>query len=217
MATKADFTADEWDSLHTGVTGAGMLVSLSDRDLSDSFGESTAMAKYLAGQVTAGPTQLIREIAGVHGTGFGFTASPEKVRARTMEALTSSIATLSAKAPDEVDALPGPRPRHRPGRRRGQGRRDARRDLDDRGDQEDDRRRLIQPGSSARRDRRLEQHQVVACPARVERDHGAPVRGEGEPLGLAVQVAEPPGREGGDLASGSREIREPRDRARTCR
>ena len=49
MATKADFTADEWDNLHTGVTGAGMLVSLSDRDLSDSFGESTAMAKYLAG------------------------------------------------------------------------------------------------------------------------------------------------------------------------
>ena len=104
MATKADFTADEWDSLHTGVTGAGMLVSLSDRDLSDSFGESTAMAKYLAAQVTAGPTQLIREIAGVHGTGFGFTASPEKVRAKTMDALTSSISTLSAKAPDDVDA-----------------------------------------------------------------------------------------------------------------
>jgi hypothetical protein len=103
MATKADFTADEWDSLHTGVTGAGMLVSLSDRDLSDSFGESTAMAKYLAGQVTAGPTQLIREIAAVHGTGFGFTASPEKIRARTMDALASSMATLSAKAPDDVD------------------------------------------------------------------------------------------------------------------
>ena len=104
MATKADFTADEWDNLHTGVTGAGMLVSLSDRDLSDSFGESTAMAKYLAGQVTAGPTQLMREITGVHGTGFGFTASPVKIRAGTMEALRSSIATLSAKAPDEVDA-----------------------------------------------------------------------------------------------------------------
>jgi hypothetical protein len=104
MATKADFTADEWDSLHTGVTGAGMLVSLSDRDLSDSFGESTAMAKYLAGQVTAGPTPLIREIAAVHGTGFGFTASPEKIRAETMAALMSSIATLAAKAPDEVEA-----------------------------------------------------------------------------------------------------------------
>ena len=104
MATKADFTSDEWHSLHTGVTGTGMLVSMSDRDLSDSFGESNAMAKYLAGQVTAGATQLVREIAAVHGTGFGFTASPEKIRAETMDALTSSIATLSAKASDEVDA-----------------------------------------------------------------------------------------------------------------
>jgi hypothetical protein len=104
MATKADFTPEEWDRLHTGVTGAGMLVSLSDRDLSDSFGESTAMAKYLAGQATAGPTELMRELARVHGTGFGITASPEKVRAGTMEALTASVATLSAKAPDELEA-----------------------------------------------------------------------------------------------------------------
>ena len=104
MATKTDFTPEEWEKLHKGVTGAGMLVSLSDRDLSDSFGESTAMAKYLAGQVTAGPTELVREIAGVHGTGFGFTASPDKIRAETMDALASSIATLASKAPDEVDA-----------------------------------------------------------------------------------------------------------------
>lgn len=103
MATKADFTPDEWKQLHTGVTGSGMLVSLSDRDLSDSFGESTAMAKYLAGQATAGTTELIREIAGVHGTGFGFTASPEKVRAETMAALAASVAALTAKAPDELE------------------------------------------------------------------------------------------------------------------
>ena len=80
-----------------------MLVSLSDRDLSDSFGESTAMAKYLAGQVTAGASQLVREIAAVHGTGFGITTSPEKLRAETMAALKSSIATLAAKAPEEVE------------------------------------------------------------------------------------------------------------------
>ena len=155
MATKADFTADEWDSLHTGVTGAGMLVSLSDRDLSDSFGESTAMAKYLAGQVTAGPTQLIREIAGVHGTGFGFTASPEKVRAKTMDVLTSSMATLSAKARTRSTRT-GLVVGNRAGGRRGEGRRDPGRDRDDPGDREGGRRWLTRPRSSGRSDRRLE-------------------------------------------------------------
>src|SRR5262245_42807923 len=32
MATKADFTEDEWKALQRGVTGAGMLVSVSDTD-----------------------------------------------------------------------------------------------------------------------------------------------------------------------------------------
>ena len=32
MATKADFTEDEWEAMRKGVTGAGMLVSMGDRD-----------------------------------------------------------------------------------------------------------------------------------------------------------------------------------------
>ena len=50
MATKADFSETEWQAMQRGVTGAGMLVSVSDQDLSDSFGESSAMAKYLSAQ-----------------------------------------------------------------------------------------------------------------------------------------------------------------------
>ena len=102
MATKADFTEDEWKHLHQGVAGAGMLVSLADRDFSDSFGEATALAKFLAGQSRAGATPLMREIAAVHATGFGLAASPAKVHDEAMAALSSSIATLMTKAPDEV-------------------------------------------------------------------------------------------------------------------
>ena len=40
MATKADFTEEEWETLRTGVSGAGVLVSLSDRDFTDTFGEA---------------------------------------------------------------------------------------------------------------------------------------------------------------------------------
>ena len=38
-----------------------------------------------------------------HGTGFGLTTSPERVRSETLEALRSSVATLQAKASGEVE------------------------------------------------------------------------------------------------------------------
>lgn len=103
MATRQDFTEPEWAALQKGITGSGMLVSLADRDLSDSFGEMGAMAKYLAGQQVAGSSELMRELAKTHGSGFGITASPDRVRTETMDALRSSVATLGAKAPDDVD------------------------------------------------------------------------------------------------------------------
>ena len=103
MTTKTDFTESEWAALQKGITGSGLLVSLSDRDLSDTFGEVGAMTKYLAGQQVAGSSELIRELAKAHGTGFGLTTSPERMRDETMEALHSSVATLEAKAPTELE------------------------------------------------------------------------------------------------------------------
>ncbi len=103
MATKSDFTAAEWTALAKGVTGAGMLVSMSDRDISDTFGEVGALTKYLAGQQVSSSSELVRELAKTHGTGFGLTASPERVRTETIDALHGSVTTLSAKAPDELE------------------------------------------------------------------------------------------------------------------
>jgi hypothetical protein len=104
MATKADFTEDEWDSLHKGVTGAGMLVSVGDRDFTDTFGEAGALAQKLREAHEQSESELVREVAGVHGSGFGLTASPQKVEAETLDALRSATATLAAKAPDDTDA-----------------------------------------------------------------------------------------------------------------
>ena len=103
MATKTDFTEEEWTTLQKGLTGSGMLVSLSDRDFTDMFGEAGAMGKFLAGQQVAASSDVIRELAKTHSTGFGLTTSPDAVRAETMEALRSSIATLTAKSPDDVE------------------------------------------------------------------------------------------------------------------
>ena len=79
MTGKADFTEQEWDTLRKGVTGSGMLVSLSDRDFTDTFGEAGAMAKYLSAQRQGGATELVRELSEGRPPGFGFTASPQEV------------------------------------------------------------------------------------------------------------------------------------------
>jgi hypothetical protein len=74
MATMADFTEDEWHAFQKGVTGAGMLVSVSDADFTDSFGEASALAKFLGEQRRKNESELVREVAAVHGGGFGLTA-----------------------------------------------------------------------------------------------------------------------------------------------
>lgn len=103
MTTKADFTQDEWETLERGLTGTGMLVSVADPGVMDSFGESSALAKYLQSQRVAGVTELMRELGGTRGTGFGVTTNPDEVRAGTIIALQSAVEILSAKAPDELD------------------------------------------------------------------------------------------------------------------
>jgi hypothetical protein len=104
MAARTDFTDEEWKAMQKGVTGAGMLVSVGDRDFSDSFGEASALAKALAAQREQSPSALVRELAAVRGTGFGLTASPEEVETQTLESLDVAARAIAEKAPDEIDA-----------------------------------------------------------------------------------------------------------------
>ena len=91
--------------MEKGVMGAGLLVSLSDPDFTDTFGEASAIAKHLAEQRSSAGSELIRELAGVRGRGgFGITDSRAEVEAETLEALRSATELLGAKAPDEVEA-----------------------------------------------------------------------------------------------------------------
>ena len=104
MSPKVTFTNEEWQALQKGVTGAGLLVSVSDRGFFDSFKEAASMAKELVEARRDTESEVVREIAQMGGTGFGLTSPPAEVETETLEALRSSIATLQAKAPHEVDA-----------------------------------------------------------------------------------------------------------------
>jgi hypothetical protein len=103
MATKADFTEQEWESLQRGVTGAGLLVSISDRGFFDTFREAGALGKHLAQAKQSNASELVRELADVHGTGFGVTSRPEEVESETLASLHDAKAALQAKAPDELE------------------------------------------------------------------------------------------------------------------
>jgi hypothetical protein len=104
MAGKGDFSEQEWQELQKGVAGAGLLVSVSDRGFFDSFKEAGALAKHVAAARQSSSSELVRELADMHGTGFGLTSSPDDVEQETLQALRSSAATLEAKDPAELDA-----------------------------------------------------------------------------------------------------------------
>jgi len=104
MAGKADFTTEEWEALQKGVTGAAFLVSLADRGFLDTFKEVGALTKQLAEARTESVSPLIKEVAEVRGTGFGFTSSRQEVETETVQALRSSMTTLQSKSPDDVQA-----------------------------------------------------------------------------------------------------------------
>lgn len=104
MATRSDFDEQEWEAIQRGLTGAGMMVSLADRDFTDSFGEAKALAKYVGEQRNTSDSALIRDIAAVHKSGFGFGTNPQELEDGTTEALRSAAAAIAAKAPDEAAA-----------------------------------------------------------------------------------------------------------------
>jgi hypothetical protein len=104
MASKADFTEQEWETMQRGVTGAGMFASFADQDLTDSFGEAKALAQHLAQEHKKSESALVRDLTKTHGTGFGMGAKADEIERETLAALRDAIATLEVKAPDEVNA-----------------------------------------------------------------------------------------------------------------
>ena len=103
MATKDDFTEQEWEALHKGVTGAGLLVSTSDPGFFDTFKEAGALARHLAEARKNASSEVVRELAQTGGTGFGLGTSGTELEGETLAALRAAVSILERKAPDDVD------------------------------------------------------------------------------------------------------------------
>ena len=104
MTSKADYTEEEWETLKKGVTGAGLLVSVSDRGFFDTFKEAGALAKHVNEARESHDSELVRELAAIRGSGFGLTTKSDEVERETVEALRSAVDILRLKAPDDLEA-----------------------------------------------------------------------------------------------------------------
>ena len=101
MATKTDFTEQEWDALHKGLLGAGLLVATSDRGFFDTFKEAASLAKHMAEAKQKSSSELIRDLADEGGTGFSKRTPEDELERETLASLQTAKTALSTKAPDE--------------------------------------------------------------------------------------------------------------------
>jgi hypothetical protein len=104
MATKADFTDEEWKAMQEGIAGAGTFVALADRGFFDSFKEANALAHHLRDAHEHSDSALVRDLAAGHDRPFGVTSSPEEVERSTVAALEQAVAALEAKSPEDLPA-----------------------------------------------------------------------------------------------------------------
>jgi hypothetical protein len=104
MATRADFSEEEWKAMQEGITGAGMFVALVDRGFFDSFKEANALAHHLRDAHEHSESVLIRDLATGHDRPFGMTASPEEIEQSTVATLGKALAALEAKSPEDLPA-----------------------------------------------------------------------------------------------------------------
>ena len=103
MAGKADFDEQEWETLEKGVTGAGLLVAVSDKGFFDTFGEATTMAKHLAAG-SGSESPLIRDLAHTRAHGFSMRSSPQEIEQQTLDGIRSATEIIGQKSPSDLDA-----------------------------------------------------------------------------------------------------------------
>jgi hypothetical protein len=104
MATKADFTEEEWKTLQEGINGAGLYVALVDRGFFDSFKEANALAHHLRDAHEHSESLLVRDLATGHDRPFGMSSSPEEVEQSVVSTLGQAVSLLEAKSPDDLPA-----------------------------------------------------------------------------------------------------------------
>ena len=107
MATKADFTEVEWQTLEWAVTDTMAYLSMADPGFWDMFKEASGAAHYIAGVKASSESALVRDLAGEIKTkrDKAVTGNPTDVSGEVIDRVDEAVKIVSGKAPDDVDAF----------------------------------------------------------------------------------------------------------------
>jgi hypothetical protein len=107
MATKSDFTPEQWEQLQWALNDTTVYLSLVDPGFIESFKEAGAASKYLAENRKNSQSTLIRDLAG--SPKFGTDPKVKQDLADMGDAVAARLAgaaqLVADVAPDEVEAF----------------------------------------------------------------------------------------------------------------
>ena len=107
MATKTDFTPDEWQTLRWAVTDTMMYLSMADPGFWDTFKEANAAAHYMAAAKQTSESALVRQLAGdvKAKRDKEVSGNPTDVSGEVIERVNEAVKIVSGKAPEDLEGF----------------------------------------------------------------------------------------------------------------
>lgn len=105
MATKADFTEAEWQTLHWAIMDTMAYLSLADPGFMDMFKEANAAAKYVAGARVGSESAVVRQLASEVKAkrDKSVSSNPADVAGQVIQRVREAAGIVAAKAPEDLD------------------------------------------------------------------------------------------------------------------
>jgi len=107
MATKTDFTPDEWQTLRWAVTDTMIYLSMADPGFWDTFKEANAAAHYMAAAKQTSESALVRELAAdiKAKRDKEVSGNPTDVSGEVIERVSEAVKIVSDKAPEDLEGF----------------------------------------------------------------------------------------------------------------
>ena len=107
MATKADFTPEEWQVFQWAVLDTMAYMAMAEKGFWDTFKETTAAAKYLADAKANSTSPFVRDLAGDIRTkkDKDVTGNPTDMAGEVVERVGEAAGIVAGKAADELEAF----------------------------------------------------------------------------------------------------------------